>query len=138
MKEELISFEVAKLAKSKGFDYPTLYNHCAINGLWKPLEGKKYSGSAIPANNWNESEGTDMGDMIVEMYSAPTQSHLQKWLREVHNIHVNGDINDVSRGLYLYNLKWYDVVFKEQTGTDGMASYEEALEAGLREALKLI
>ena len=53
--EEICTYEVAKLAKEKGFDVPT------------------------PKNYRHERE---------ETCNAPTQSLLQRWLREEKNIHI--------------------------------------------------
>lgn len=79
MQDQLISFETAKLAKEKGFVWKTLFYHCEINGVYRPLNDKPYSGSSVSYNNWNEQKSTDMGDgMMTELFSAPTQSLLQK------------------------------------------------------------
>ncbi len=73
-----------------------------------------------------------------EQCSAPTQSLLQKWLREVHNIHVN-----VSYGLTFTfkingDLKGNDYVDYSNIEEYWSRTYEEALEKGLIEGLKLI
>ena len=77
------------------------------------------------------------------MVSAPTQSLLQRWLREEHNIHV---IPMISSNVVYYgyeiikysseneNGKHIDADFKQPFSK----TYEEALEVGLQEALKLI
>ena len=74
-------------------------------------------------------------------YSAPTQSLLQKWLREVHNIHVNPRLQAFPNKYYVEisreNLPRPIFIHDENTGV-GFESFEEALEAGLQEALKSI
>ena len=65
--------------------------------------------------------------------NRPTQSLLQRWLREVHSINVL-----IKQG---YGWEWYitkhnGIATKLHDGTYNF--YEEALEAGLLEALKLI
>lgn len=64
----------------------------------------------------------------------PTQSLLQKWLREVHNLYVAVP--------YIWAYKIFNIQKDndEDLGNSiiSYASYEEALEAGLIEALKLI
>jgi len=81
------------------------------------------------------------------MCSAPTQSLLQKWLREVHNwnIIVFNDDGDIEFGNLRYNFELRNVTisFKKRNiknivGTYEFKTYEEALEKGLQEALKLI
>lgn len=125
MEETLISFETAKLAKEVKFD---LYTQ---NSYWNgeltrdtpgyPLE----NGITSQDNYWN-----------FERYYAPTQSLLQKWLRETHNIHISIDTNwsleNIGFIFYIKsNIK--DVEMSERFNT-----YEEAFEEGLFEALKLI
>ena len=71
-----------------------------------------------------------LGVSIHDNY--PTQSLLQKWLREKHNIHMamkhmsNGFVCDVQ------------IAFVRSIKMVVQPTYEEALEHGLYEALKLI
>jgi hypothetical protein len=116
MKEQLITFETAKLAKEKGFFY---------KGMMYRKGGTLSDGKGFMSN--------------LDVYSAPTQSLLQKWLRDVHNIDVwaqpfvrNTSLPDESYSYFLYK----DGVWKND-GVDFL-DFEEALEKGLQEALKLI
>ena len=112
MKEELISFDTAKLAKERGFK----------NGI-------HYNG---------------MG----EYFTNTTQSLLQKWLREKHQLSVCIDFRDTDgRKVEGINQVYYDVMIYRLSGGDAWKkikmseisdNYEEALEKGLQEALKLI
>ena len=65
-----------------------------------------------------------------------TQASLQKWLREVHNIHIELQFDTISYGYRIFNP------FKsEDYFTDWRYKtwkYEECLEEALQEALKLI
>lgn len=72
-------------------------------------------------------------------YNYPTQSIAQKWLRETKKLHV-----EVS---YMHGDYWiYDILTIPNHDLIGLSdralvlckSYEEALEAGIQEALKLI
>jgi hypothetical protein len=120
MQEELVTFQVAKLAKEKGFNIFT-------GKAWIKKEGQALFFVPVYTGVTN---GID--------YHAPTQSLLQKWLREVHNIHI--DINT----MYLSKGKCWDCYIGEISGESSIwnkevkGSYEEALEVGLQEALKLI
>ena len=135
MKEQLISFETAKLAKEKGFDAlcydafnskGNLYSH----GWCEYLYDNKVE---IPFRS---------GVLESKDVLAPTQSLLAKWLREVHNIHFEiKPIFDVKDNLKPYHIS----VIKNPSGKDfeyeivgSLDTYEEALEIGLQEALKLI
>lgn len=125
MIDELVSFETAKLAKEKGFDIKT-YNYFMGSG-------KLFT--------WNEPKNANDVDYTKELYSAPTQSLLQKWLREKHNIYI--DIKsyydtELDQALWeneIIDVKDYWNFFSDNTYYH---TYEEALEAGLIEALKLI
>ncbi len=125
MKDELVSFETAKLAKEKGFDISTSIVNLTV--------------------------GTG------EVISIPTQSLLQRWLREVHNYNIqieseNGvwcyivktlpskqdrdfadskvcEDGDLWLRSEIMNLDWYSQEYM---------SYECALEAGLQYTLKII
>ena len=112
MEEQLISFETAKLAKEKGFNWKvSLHYESNGNRFFDKVEC-----------NFNNVE------LIC---SAPTQSLLQKWLREVHKLIITID-HVTSKGwcyrIQINNSDW-SIYFK---------TYEEALEKGLQEALKLI
>ena len=118
LKEKLISFETAKLAKEKGF-------HISSRG-----EGM---GIRVFIN----------GELVNTIFSskdhihAPTQSLLQKWLREVHEISVKiDDYYTNSRVRFDYNV--CELGSQEDNPVGIFETYEEALETGLQEALKLI
>ena len=105
MKEQLITFETAKLAKKKG---------CSL---------RKCACGKLPKCTCTES--------------TLSQSLLQRWLREKHNIHIEimalfplSETWDVTVFLYKDDISNIEVgVYK---------TYEEALEFGLRGAIKLI
>jgi hypothetical protein len=112
MKDQLISFETAKLAKEKGFN-EAVYGRYMFN----PNEIESYD--KMHRNSWDEN-----------YLAAPTQSLLQGWLRDVCGIVVT--IQFTSFGQY-----WFNIDNKKKTG-DKFDTYEQALEKGLQEALKLI
>lgn len=138
MQEQIISFETAKLAKEKGFDIPQFswYN---------------FSGVFIKGDNIREYQAVN-GKFPT--YLAFSQSLLQKWLREKHDIHIviQDATNTETRKMKYYPVlypfgKQYDSIYGDlENRNDGYVylghvwkeSYEEALERGLIEALKLI
>ena len=149
MKEQLINFETAKLAKEKGFNVETLHFYCKNRTCDYIKTPYKYS-FEVNANQETLINGEIDNFGYGITWSAPTQSLLQKWLREVHGIYVNseydlnhdgkniiyfsnwGFINDPSSDNYKYN---------PNGGYDEKAiwkTYEEALEIGLQEGLKLL
>lgn len=126
MKEQLISFETAKLAKEKGFNIPCkyFYKEKYINAI----EYEVVHDGHLEAN-WNENFKYSPAEC-----SAPTQSLLQKWLRDKYEIII----------CIIFELDSYEILIdnKHNTGSfqvgDVYKTYEEALEVGLQEALKLI
>ena len=125
MQEQLITFETAKLAKEKGLcDYFEDINPTDYVPAF-------YSEDGV---NFEETEFQQEDCVIQDRYYRPTQSLLQKWLREVHNIGVY--VLPYSENL---GKKHYEVIVNNtMTYSLGCVSYEEALEVGLQEALKLI
>ena len=129
IQEEFVTLETAKLLKEKGFkeDVFTFYEVDCVEG------------DMILSETYDESENfNEKNDCL----SAPTQSLAQKWLRETKNIHIC--IYNCACG-YGYELSKADngthIASSAYKGTnDGgeWDTYEEALEAGLQEALKLI
>ena len=125
MKDTRINFETAKLAKEKGF----------------PQEPNRLT---IPYYNYKGEFKGDVTDFLrkylkkedtsnVESVSAPTQSLLAKWLREKHNIHLIAYKN-----INIDGYDWCYITTDGITNINSYKTYEEALEAGLQEALKLI
>lgn len=135
MKEELISFETARLAKKKGFN--ELCRNVYLED--KTIHEYAYYESSTDGQ-YDCNKDIDQYDNSVNklkvLCSAPTQSLLQKWLREKHNIPVLVYQADPSRKTHGCSIKWFDKVYKEQICSG--RSYEEALEKGLQEALNLI
>ena len=81
-------------------------------------------------DNWNNHKCLLNESELSNDYSAPTQSLLQKWFREEHGI----DVYCMPVGDDSY--KWYNNIASHNPVLTG--TYEEALEVGLQEALKLI
>jgi len=115
MEEQYITFEVAQLAKEKGFNFPN-----------------------------KASQNDYLGEY-------PTQSLLQKWLREVHQIYVDIDIDQTTAPKFCYMISrfignpldlaadewgWHNYLNGADWGLH--RKWEDALEEGLFEALKLI
>ena len=116
MENQLITFETAKLANEKEFN---ISQDCG------------YESNGTYFDNSQDYDGCKFG-YCKEIYLAPTQSLLQRWLREEYNIHIT--INCKRTDLSLDGF-WY--VMKSQE-SKMFNTYEEALEKGLYEALKLI
>lgn len=130
MTEQLINFETAKLAQEKGFDIRSEYFYTDLFGLCH-LEG---DGDFL-FNSKGQHKYDCNGEFEVgNRYYVPTQSLLQKWLRETHKIEIA--------------IQWFDNCyikavnkkpFKANTyKVEGFQNYEETFEIALSEALKLV
>lgn len=118
MKEEIIKFTTAKLAKEKGFDVPTtMYWYTGNTGT--NIDSLETCNGFYNHNFENLS------------FSAPTQALLQRWLREDHEIIIS----------IMFELESYECYIDNgfHEGSSGIGdtfeTYEEALEDGLKEAL---
>ncbi len=148
MTEQLVSFNTARLAKLKGFNELCGLHYSYGNGdSAEPETGGVYIGGflddGMKPRKYNNTElGKYDWSLPYGNFSAPTQGFLQKWLREVHNIHIW--INTGFQDGEIYYEAWVDIFknkkFKEQQFNVEMYSdkYEEALELGLQEALNLL
>jgi hypothetical protein len=150
MEETLITFETAKLAKEKGFNVGVNQSYIIYKESYNydddPNHRESYKVNDIEINSHyhvNNHKGIDLSNELYEAYSAPTQSLLQRWLRDVHKIHV-----DIKEWELIY---WYfyikdgrtspvkDIRIKiDEDSKWEFDSYEEALEVGLLEGLKLV
>lgn len=74
--EDYVSFEIAKLLKEKGFDIPCHYEYHANSHVL---------GLHRKAKNFN---GKEYQNLRTKWYSAPSQSLVMKWLREVYKINI--------------------------------------------------
>lgn len=122
--DEIVTYEVAKLAKEKGFDVPTaeFYNDDGNIGCYPRA--------------FNHNEFPD-GD-----YAAPTQSLLQRWLREEKGLCISVEAYPTLAIMGKVCFAW---VIK--SGSDGhfmetndsfqtFSTYELALEDAIKYALE--
>jgi hypothetical protein len=125
MNEQLISFETAKLAKEKGFCEESTWFYYDHFGTVKTLD-------------WPTEENHNT--LSEDRYSRPTQSLLQRWLREKQNIEIEIKLHFTDP---LYRGKIWVRPKKDQncsnfSTVNSYPTYEETLESVLQEALKLI
>ena len=140
MQEQLISFETAKLAKEKGL--LDSFESCLNKTEYVSAFYSEYGVS------FEETEFQLQDCAIQDRYYRPTQSFLKKWLREEHNIFIDvvffyneEDLpltktnRPKPKGYFVWN--YYDEYFSEDK-TEKFNNYEDALEVGLINGLKLI
>lgn len=124
MAEELVTLETAKMLRKKGFN-----EYC--KDIIREDNGRMMQ-SVFRTNN----------DLPKGAYSRPTQSIAAKWLRETKNLHIEIYRNACGYGYAIVkanNGTWMeDDDAKGPNDSGNWDTYEEALEAGIFEALKLI
>ena len=156
--EQLVEFNIAEIAKKKGFNYSTIYawyhtpkhriKYEKFGEICLRTNGNPF-GDYFEGQNWNQYK-----KHTKIICSAPTQSLLQKWLREIHNIEVDVMRYTYSGGeyqgkCYMWVIDKYDSNYNPETEDPWILEtrqsqgydfkvYEEALEFGLQEGLKLI
>lgn len=124
MEEQLILLETAISAWQKGFD-PQCWEYY-YNG---ELRSGVLDNGPQKWNSYPEYAGA---------IAATSQSLLQRWLREKHGIHVwliPAEVDKTYRAYVGHGIK-LDLL--KNLFTDSFTTYEQALEKGLQEALKLI
>lgn len=117
--EDYVSFETAKLLKEKGFDEPTLWFYVG--------DGTKFYAHKTAGDDW---------------WRRPTLQIAMKWLREVHNIHI--ELNPICTGDSNEDLEWHygwavrTTIFIDRWKRHNAEhiSYEEACEAAIKYCLE--
>jgi hypothetical protein len=139
MKEQLITFETAKLAKEKGFN-----NLESITYFYTKPNSKMFGideeGRSYPIKNTSKKLykcGEHLALRIESIFEAPTQSLLQKWLREEHKISVTVFSSSQESWSVKVNNPSIEGIEQLPYRGEDFYTYEEALEEGLQEALKL-
>lgn len=136
--EEICTYEVAKLAKDKGFPQEFDYSH--------------FKSKLGYYNHKGELNG-DVGNILklrikdlpipedMEPISAPTQSLLQRWLREEKGVIVEVFVDDDSNMPLTYNIHQYkdwnwECVCQHHGNYYAVTDWELCLEDALKYALK--
>ncbi len=132
IQEQYVSFETAKLLKEKGFNEKCWGLYASIFDDDNPR---------IEYEKWTEVAHNNQFFEEAFVCSAPTQQMAMRWLREVHNLHVqvwiltdNGYWYDIEKILDVnynhkpvYSTGLCDIYYK---------SYEEACEAAIKYCLE--
>jgi len=136
MTEQLISFETAKLAKEKGFDWVS-YTYYYNSDDYEEYPNDNIYIYRLGYNKSNKETNSNYD--IDEAVSAPTQSLLQKWLREKHGVLVESTHYTANHFTFkIYERNSIIKIVKLGSVDNLYDTYEQALEKGLYAALKLI
>lgn len=131
MKEKIVTFETAKLAKEKGFRPIEDWNPIYVPGYLYDEDTNQSQLTEIQEEDWS----------VEDRYIAPSYSVLQDWLRETHHLHL---IINWYQGYFLWHIKLLDADLSDRNSIRGYSSsarendYYAQMELGLQAALKLI
>lgn len=123
MDDELVTFSTAKLAKEKGFNMGCLMVY-------------DESHNTEPARRF-DLKNIHFNFKYIHI-SAPTQTRLQRWLRELHKIHIVIWYNHINKFRVEFDKLECGYEAVNNSLSLNYDTYEKALEAGLLNALKSI
>jgi len=133
MKEELITFETAKLAYEKGYTREVVgISFSSTRRNYYNTKGE-LNGDCIDFIKDVIKYGREKAKVKHIIYPATSQSLLQKWLRDEKDILIYVDPR--SHHIFQYHIITDD---NEIIGSERLNNWEKTLEKGLQEALKLI
>lgn len=121
IEESYVSFDTAKLLKEAGFDVPCFNQYTDRGTVWH----------CDCPENFNKSQCAT---------SCPTQALAERWLREVHHYAVCVWYSAEHEKWFYAHGNLDNMMFDEEYSISDFIydSYEQALEAGLKEAIKMI
>jgi hypothetical protein len=125
----IVSLKVAELARKKGFEERTDVGYCYDVG-----KGAYYL---------NYDQDYFLNPSLWEKhFAAPTREQLNLWLRN-KGIFITIEVDQTFEPKFCYHIATFDQATYEwknldPTGTTLFYKYEQALEDGLEEALKLV
>ena len=127
IKEDYVSFEIAKLLKEKGFDEGCSF---VVNTISKGVMPVSW-----PTTN------SDIEDEEANLIALPTLQMTMKWFREIHNIgifpstytHISDRKTIHSYGTAIINLKTYELMTDSYLSND---TYEGAVEDAIKYCLE--
>lgn len=134
MTEQIVKFETAKLAQEKGFDVFSKFGQ-DISLFTKDGEHTYYANYGFMYSGLSDG-----------YIPAPTQSLVQKWLREIHKINVfvgfRMNVKKWDGHAYDMNLSGKEYVkiqtLQKYRDRPPFDTYEEAFEYGIIEGLSMI
>ena len=115
--EDYVSYEVAKLLKEKGFNEPTCgYYHDDYMNTLLIATASCHNGS-------------------INAIAAPTLQMAMKWLREVHNLHIDVDQSEGNWNPTVLELEDWICAVKFGDNIPIQDSYEDACEVAIKYCL---
>ena len=124
MKEQYVSFEVAKLLKEKGFDWK-VFHFYDEEGHLKHREGDCYS-----LYDWNYPTKDGYGSQYC---SAPTQQMACAWLEETYGIFIK-----IGRGMDINSNYYYSYNVLDKDNVGQIKSIRPSKEEAIATALEYV
>jgi hypothetical protein len=148
MKEQFVTYEIAKQLKEKGFDEPCFGDY---------FHFERHNQSILDYDEDRQKIITDNTDENITKYLAPLWQQVIDWLSDVHNIEVDA-LRYTYRGgvyqgkCYMWFVDQYDPKYNHELEEDDshwilnarkaqgydFKTKREAILAGITEALTLI
>lgn len=126
--EDFVNYNIANLLKEKGFDEE-------IETLITPT-GKIYF---LDENSVEKTPHKTICNSQINTYSndvsCPTLQMAMKWLREVHNLHIDVDPSKGNWNSTVLELEGWSCAVKFEEDIPIQDSYEEACEAAIKYCL---
>ena len=142
IKEDYVSFEVAKMLKDKGFDGDTSSCYILEDGTHHIMSDK-----VVQSEYYESQDSNEHGHLI----QAPTHQMAMKWLREMHKIQICVEQNPYDAWHYWgFSMSYIDEKINElpnptqafihicptKIPNNCYKTYEEAVEAALKYTLE--
>lgn len=132
IKEDYVSFKVAKLLKDKGFNGKCIYYYIQTKEMFK-IDTRYHT-----ALTTQELLDLQIIGEKEDRYAAPTQAMAMKWLREVHKLYIeitpSSKTNEFIVDSYRIDIvtKTFDTIYV----SSGYDTYEQACEAAIKYCLE--
>ncbi len=152
---DYVSFETAKLLKIKGFNIPTthyyfedeVFRQNSIQDIVGMDYGKdieyeleefyeNWNNGYVIKKNGDKCFGCSKDKGYFEVFSAPEQWLVAKWLRSIHKIHIT--ITSVSQESWMYRITKPGQKLIEGAYGEDFETYEKALEDAIFYTLNTI
>ena len=133
IKESYVSFDTARMLKEGGFDVP-------CSGVYVTDRTGYYEFREYDNKQTADDLCLNTEDGFQYEYLAPTQALAARWLREVYNYAVCVWYSAEHEKWFYAHGNLDNMMFDEEYSISDFIydSYEQALEAGLQKAIKLI
>lgn len=145
MKHLFVSYEIAKLLKDKGFDEECLYYYFPTGIVGETIYKLLSKEHEVDLDGTSIDKGYKLG-LFQLTVPAPLYQQVIDWFREKHGLHIWAEpMGDINPELYTWYIESTKGIVLQEVGSPkyknwewSNESYYQALDAAIKEALKLI